>query len=231
MGWAGLKNGELLDAAEAGDFDVLVIAHRKTREDRRTSWYGVGLAKSFNLDKTPVEVLDRRVTNTNCALDESSRTLTVARGETITRRDVENGLIDTLGFDEIFDLLDRDIDSTQILSLLGDCDFARLRIETLCEIVLDESIISAGVPLYLTEAEVRMRGEKWTINKYDADPFPSNPHAHNYARDLKLDLGNGDLYEHKKKTSCGRMSKTHLIRLRDLVVQKNATIALPPLMI
>jgi hypothetical protein len=155
----------------------------------------------------------------------------VARRETITRRDVENGLIDALGLDEIFDLLDRDIDSAQILSLLGDCDFARLRTEILCEIVLDESSIPAGVPLYLTEAEVKMRGERWTINKYDADPFPSNPHAHNYAQNLKLHLGNGDLYQHKKKVPCGRMPRKNLIMLRDLVVQKNMTIALPPLVI
>jgi hypothetical protein len=134
-----------------------------------------------------------------------------------------------LRLDEIFDLLDRDIDSTRILALLADLDFARLRPETLCEIVQDESIVPASVPLYLTEAEVKMRGEKWTINKYDADPFPSNPHAHNYAQDLKLHLGNGDLYQHKKKLSCGRMPKKHLIELRDLVMQKNTTIALPPL--
>ncbi|MGD1097026.1 MAG: hypothetical protein ABSB35_34185 [Bryobacteraceae bacterium] len=155
----------------------------------------------------------------------------MARGETITRRDVENGLVAVLRLDEISDLLDRDTDSTQILTLLSGYDFARLRPEKLCEILLDESIIPAGVPLYLTEAEVKMRGEKWTVNKYDADPFPSDPHAHNYARGLKLHLGNGDLYQHKKKVCCDRISKKDLIKLRDLVIQRSPSIALPPLMI
>jgi hypothetical protein len=187
------------------------------------------LTKSFDLGKTSFDLLDKRLTNTNIALSESSKALSVARGETITRRDVENGLIAVLGLDEIFDLLDRDIDSAQILSLLRDCDFARLLPEKLCEIVLDKSIIPAGVPLCLTEAEVKLKGEIWTVHKYDADPFPSNPHAHNYAQALKLHLGNGDLYQHRNKVSCGRMEKKHLIKLRDLVVQKNATITLPPL--
>jgi len=167
------------------------------------------LAKSFNLDKTPFEVLDKRITNTKIALDESSEALSAARGETITRRDVENGLIAVLGLDEIFDLLDRDIDSAEVLSLLSDCDFARLRTERLCEIVLDESIIPAGVSLFLTEAEVKLKGEVWTVHRCDADPFPSNPHAHNYARALKLHLGNGDLYQRKDRVSCGRMEKKH----------------------
>jgi hypothetical protein len=189
------------------------------------------LAKPFNLDKMPFAVLDKRLTNTNIALGESSNALSVARGETITRRDVENGLIAVLGLNEIFDLLDRDINSAEILSLLRDCDFARLRPEKLCAIVLEESIVPAGVPIYLTEADVKLRGGKWTVHKYDADPFPSNPHAHNYAQALKLHLANGDLYQHESRVRCGRMERKHLIQLRSLVARKNATIALPPLSI
>jgi hypothetical protein len=189
------------------------------------------LAKPFDLDKTPFDVLDRRLTTTNAALGEASQALSAARGETISRRDVETGLVAVLGLDEIVDLLDRDIDTAQILSLLCDYDFSRFRPETLCDITLQESIIPEGVPVCLTEAEVKLRGEKWTVHKYDADPFPSNPHAHNYAQGLKLHLGNGDLYPHKSKVSCGRIAKKHLVQLRDLVIQKNATITLPPLLI
>lgn len=189
------------------------------------------MGKPFDLELTPFEVLDRRITLLNRSLDECSAAFTASRGDTITRRDIEQGLVAVLGLDEIFDLLHRDITTEEILSVLRDCDFARLRHERLCDIVLDESIIPAGVPICLAEAQVKLRGEKWTVHKYDTDPFPSNPHAHNYAQDLKLHLGNGDLYQHKSKLSCGRMEKKHLLRLRDLVLQKNATITLPPLTI
>ncbi len=76
----------------------------------------------------------------------------------ITVREIEGALVDVLGLDEIADILDRDIDSAQILELLGSYNFARLRPEKLGEIVLAESIIPAGVPVLLTEAEVKLKG-------------------------------------------------------------------------
>ncbi len=135
---------------------------------------------SNDLETTPFEVLDRRYTNLNIALDESSKALTVSRGETVTRGDIENGLVLVLGLEEIYDVLKRDINSAEIIDLLRDCEFARLRTKTLCQIVLNGSILPPDVPLHLEEAKVRFRGEQWEIHKYDADPFPSNPHGHNY---------------------------------------------------
>jgi hypothetical protein len=129
----------------------------------------------------------------------------------------------------ITDILDRDIDSGEILTLLADYNFARLRPEKVCEIVLAESILPDGWPLLLREAQVKLRGEIWSVHKTDADPFPSNPHAHNYERSLKLHLGNGDLYLRRERKPCGHMERKNLMKLRDLVVQKNATITLPPL--
>jgi hypothetical protein len=187
------------------------------------------MSKRLDLDATPFDVIDRRVTATNIALEEASNSISRMRGEVITRRDVENGLVSVLGLDEIFDLLDRDIDGAEIISLLADCDFDRLRPEILCEIDLERSIIPAGVPVCLTEAEVKLKGEKWTVHRYDADPFPSNPHAHCYAQRLKLHLGNGSLYPNKSRVSCGTMPVKDFLRLRDLVTQKNASIELPPL--
>ncbi|QNV06448.1 hypothetical protein [Shewanella algae] len=62
------------------------------------------------------------------------------------------------------------------------------------EIILNESIIPDGVMRTFLEEQVKFKGERWIIHKYDADPFPSNPHAHNYEAGLKLHLGNGGLY-------------------------------------
>jgi hypothetical protein len=208
---------------------ILMIASGEHRAN--FSCYTSRLAKRFNLEKTPFDILDKRLSNTKRALDESWKALSAAREEAILSGDLQKALVAVLGLDEISDLLDRDIDSAQIIMLLNDWDFVQLRYKMLCEIVLSETIIPTGIPLYLTEAEVKMKGEKWTVNKYDADPFPSNPHAHNYAQNLKLHLGNGDLYQHKDKVSCGRMQKKHLVTLRNLVMKKNATILLPPLAI
>jgi hypothetical protein len=187
------------------------------------------MVKLIDLDKTPFEVIDRRLTATRIAIEESASSLSNSRGEVVTGRDIENGLISVLGLDEIFGLLDRDIDSTQILSLLTDCNFSRLRPNVLCEIPFEESIMPEDFPLLLTEAKVKFKGEIWSIHKTDADPFPSNPHAHNYERQLKMDLRNGDLYSRKERRACGQIDRKNLVKLRDLVGQKNATILLPRL--
>jgi len=47
----------------------------------------------------------------------------------------------------IVDLLDRDIDTEQILSLLCNYDFARFRPETLCDNTLQESIMLCELAL------------------------------------------------------------------------------------
>lgn len=187
------------------------------------------MAKPIDLERTPFEVIDRRVTATNAALEEASRSMTETRAEVVTRCDIENGLIEVFGLDEIFDLLERDIDSAEIVSLLAGCDFTRLRPISLCEFVLEESIVPVGVPMSLTEAEAKLDGEKWTVHKYDADPFPSNPHAHCYAQALKLHLGDGSLYQRKSKVSCGNIGKKKLLKLRDLIMHKNEAIAPPEL--
>jgi hypothetical protein len=188
------------------------------------------LGKPFDLEKTPFEVFERRHSSLNRSLDVCSETLTAARGETITRRDIENGLITVVHLDEVFDLLRQDITSEEILALLAGVDFRHLCSVTLCEISVDESFLPDGLPLHHLEAEVKLNGKNWTIHKYDADPFPSNPHAHNYALNLKLHLGNGMLYSGtERKSSCGKMSKKDLVKLRGLVQQRNATIVLPEL--
>ena len=54
-------------------------------------------------------------------------------------------------------------------------------------------------PHYFAAApiKVKVKGECWIIHKNDRDPFPSNPHAHNYDSFAAygLDLGTGRLYQ------------------------------------
>jgi hypothetical protein len=157
--------------------------------------------------------------------------LSEAHHRNISIGEVEAALVDAMGLDEIGDLLDRDIDSHLILRLLTGYNFVALHPEKLCEIKLSESIIPAGVPICLSEAEVKLKGERWVVHKNDADPFPSNPHAHNYEQRLKMDLRTGDLYQRKARTPCGRVRRPFLVELRERVTQKNATIMLPPLVV
>jgi hypothetical protein len=187
------------------------------------------LEKSVNLEKAPFEILEARIRITRVALRESASALRDARTDQITVREIERALVDVLDLDEIADVLDRDIDKSSILELLADYNFARLRPQELGEVVLEESIIPPGVPVLLTEAEVKLKGEIWVVHKNDADPFPSSPHAHNYEKSLKMDLGTGDLYQRKERVPCGRMKKTVLVEFRERLIRQNSSIPLPPL--
>jgi hypothetical protein len=94
---------------------------------------------------------------------------------------------------------------------------------------LKSRLFPKGVPVYLTEAEIKLQGEIWVIHKNDADPFPSNPHAHNYQQRLKMHLGNGDLYMYKQKQPCRRLRKSVFLEFRERVTQRTSSIVLPPL--
>jgi hypothetical protein len=69
---------------------------------------------------------------------------------------------------------------------------------------------------------IKLKGEVWEVHKHDKDEFPSNPHAHNYEYGLKLHLGTGVLY--KKKNMVGSIRKKDLLKLRNLIEQKFASI-------
>ena len=186
------------------------------------------MAKPIDLEKTPFDVIDTRIRTTGTALRESARALSLTRRDTVTVGDVERALVDVLGLDEIFDLLHRDIDGEMIVTLLRDYDFT-CRPERLCQVELDESILPPHYPIALREAKVKLKGEIWVAHKYDRDTFPSNPHAHNYDRKLKMHLGTGDLYAGKDRVPCERIKKADLLTLRTLITRKNASISLPPL--
>lgn len=77
---------------------------------------------------------------------------------------------------------------------------------------LGEPILPKGLHQIVEEETIRLGGEQWRINKYDADPFPSNPHAHNLKNGLKLHLGTGELF--KKRKSVARIRCKELKSLR-----------------
>jgi len=87
------------------------------------------------------------------------------------------------------------------------------------EIILEESIIPSEVIRGINEEQVKFRGEKWIVHKSDVDPFPSQPHAHNYEVGLKLHLGNGGLYNGTRLS--GTIPCKKLKQLRNLFVKTN----------
>lgn len=141
----------------------------------------------------------------------------------LTVHDVQNALVEVLALDSSLDLLYRDLPAEKIIELLSSFDFRKYYPEALCEVDLEESIVPGDIPISLTEQTIRTKGEIWRIHKNDADPFPSNPHAHNYPKNLVAHLGNGDLY--RKRKVLGKIKKKDLINLRGLI--KN--VALPKL--
>lgn len=92
-------------------------------------------------------------------------------------------------------------------------------------ITLDSSIIPDELNNDLIKAQVKFKGEIWTIHKHDKDTFPSQPHAHNYDRQYKLHLGNGKLF--RKKDCVGNINNKDFLNLRNLIIQSIHNINLP----
>ncbi|WP_142685957.1 hypothetical protein [Chitinophaga polysaccharea] len=77
-----------------------------------------------------------------------------------------------------------------------------------------------GIDISLSEikGQIKHKGIVWVLHKYDADPFPSSPHAHNLLNGLKLHLGTGAIYQ--KKKAVGQLRKKEILEIRDLFIEK-----------
>lgn len=141
--------------------------------------------------------------------------------------DVQSVLLDALDIEDPSDLLFFDWDdpsgfsSSSAVALIQAT--APKRPAVAASLVLEESILPVGVPRKLEEVRLKAKGEIWDIHKNDADPFPSNPHAHNVQTGVKLDLSNGDLYRKRTKLE-QRVRKKDLETLRELAAAKGVTL-------
>lgn len=134
------------------------------------------------------------------------------------RLGIESGHARTLA-----ELVEHCPDAETIIQLVRDFPFENFHSEKLTSVELEEDIIPSDIPRLLREQRIRLNGNVWTIHRNDADPFPSNPHAHNYAEGLKLDLSNGVLYDYR--CVAGRIKYKHLLTLRERIQHLD----LPPL--
>lgn len=70
------------------------------------------------------------------------------------------------------------------------------------------------------KAKIKVKGKIWTIHKTDKDPFPSNPHAHEYSLGLKLNIYSGELYN-KKREIVSKLNRKELKQLHDIIKTRN----------
>jgi len=84
---------------------------------------------------------------------------------------------------------------------------------------------------YILEEDLKVSGEVWRVHKNDADPFPSNPHAHCVGGAERfigctLHLGTAELF--RKRKSLGRkLESGQFARLIELIQPKFPGITLP----
>src|SRR6266404_2611368 len=95
--------------------------------------------------------------------------------------------------------------------------------ELLTEIEFEKSPIPDGTLRRLDEVTIKSDGCVWRIHKNDADPFPSNPHAHNLESGLKLDLSTGALYFRRQATGT-KVSKKDLDFIRSQAAAKRVSL-------
>ena len=176
----------------------------------------------MNSENTAIPVEDR-ILAFIAAVEGALPTLQQQTEAPVTSRDIEVALVDRLGLEQSIDLLDGEWTSSRVIEALKSYDFRRLRAETLEQIQLTHSIVPDGVLRLLTEERIKQAGEIWVIHKNDADPFPSNPHAHNYSTGHKLHIGTGELFIRRKRV--GRICTKDLRKLRTKIKHR----PLPPL--
>src|SRR5690606_29337135 len=114
--------------------------------------------------------------------------------------------------------LEFELDEAQ--SALQQFDFDQYFSELYIEIEVIEDIMSVAKVL------IKSNGVVWKIHRYDKDPFPSNPHAHQVQANIKLDLSNGNCY--RKKEYLKTISIKELLKIRD-AASKVIKGSLPPL--
>ncbi len=120
------------------------------------------------------------------------------------------------------DILFIKVEYSVLLAYMSSIDFELIKIE------FDTTTANIHYSLLLmVKAQVKHKGLIWVVHKYDADPFPSIPHAHQIDNRFKLHLGTGKIY--LKKEEISQLSKKEFLAVREKLGNKG--VELPPLAI
>ncbi len=120
---------------------------------------------------------------------------------------------DRLEMEWVMDVLDREMDFDLLLEQLSTFDFVLLREDIVSDAELIEDIV-----LYQRKVQIKSDGVVWKIHLYDADPFRSQPHAHQVDENIKLDLSNGRCYRVRQYLKT--ISRKDLIEIRNKAAKK-----------
>jgi len=126
--------------------------------------------------------------------------------------DLQAAAVHALGLSEPLDLLGREWTGDELVSLVKGIDFAAWA--DFEEIEVDRTLLVTATRR-LDEETVKFESERWRIHRYDPDPFPFLPHAHNLSVAVKMDLRDGAQY--RKRVYLGSLPRKRLIAFRDRV--------------
>lgn len=73
-------------------------------------------------------------------------------------------------------------------------------------------------------------GGVWVCHRYDTDPYPSRPHAHNMETGEKLHLGSGEIFRPGSRIAKGRLAEKHLHVIQDTISKKWPDVTLPSML-
>lgn len=163
-----------------------------------------------------VEEAERLLIRYIGAAQQAREVLSQLHGLEIRPFDIQSALSEVLNIPENppLGILDLGLDSDAIVNHLKDFDFRKFHPEILSECELTEGVLPEGISLLLNEKTVKVKGEVWRMHQNDADPWPSNPHAHNYQSGIVANLQTGELFDTNRK-SVGKLNKKKLARLRE----------------
>jgi|GEM_PF-1957304 len=95
-------------------------------------------------------------------------------------------------------------------------------------------------PEYLIRAPVlpsgkfikcKQRGRIWIVHPNDFDPWPSQPHGHEYERREKLDLSTGEIFSLPSRQLAGRLRPRDLNDVRTEISHRRPSLVLPPVVV
>jgi hypothetical protein len=158
-------------------------------------------------------------------LENTAIRLSEISGIRLDSFDIQIAAVRYYELDDSISLLELDITEDVLVDDLANFDFQMLRPKIIGEIILFDDLFPKNIIRLIEEQIIKEKGNKWFVHKNDADPFPSNPHAHNYEKGWTLDLGTGKLYI--RRDEVGQISKKNFLKIRKLLEKKQ--IALPTL--
>ena len=153
----------------------------------------------------------KKIQNLDKVLIKVSEHYSEIKKTTISRDNIFDALYlslnNRLNWENSLDFWDLEITIERAIEELNEFDFNTVlhTIETTIDLISAEYLMQYKV-------KIKSKGLIWHIHKYDADPFPSNPHAHEIDSGLKMDLSNGDCY--KKTKFIKRIKKKELLIIR-----------------